>query len=163
MALRASNPVPVPSVVPAVLDALLAEEEWPAHFVVVYGGVGPYALARFIVGLERDPHADPDRLRFKLEALRPGEALVRVLGRTEWERMAIELDPILLEGFHQGRVLLDRGQWSAIMEHFQGLADRGLVVKTRLGWRRPGDMPRDPDAEVMARLFDALKPRRRRG
>jgi hypothetical protein len=49
------------------------------------------------------------------------------------------------------------------MEHFQGLADRGLVVKTRLGWRRPGDMPRDPDAEAMARLFDALKPRRRRG
>lgn len=149
-------------VVESVLDRVTQQTDFPPHFVVVYGGMGVNPIFRFVIGLEHDPADDPDRLRSRLEAAFPGEVAVRVMPRRAWEMGAIELDEVLLEAFQQGRTLLDGGDWANILAHFQQLADRGLIVKTRLGWRRPGDAPRDPDAELFAHLFNEMK-RSRRG
>lgn len=142
-------------VVRLVRERLLSQQEWPVHFVVYYGTT----VYTFIVGLDCDDPAQG--LAHRLEASAPGEVRARVLGRTEWQRMALELDTVLLEGFQQGTVLHDEGEWSCIAAHFQSLADRGLICKTRWGWRRPGDVARDPDAMLMAQIFQSLNPRRR--
>lgn len=140
------------------LVELATASEWPVEFVVAYAPLlGSYAFHRVVVGLRGDPEDDVDALRFRLEGAFPGEVEVRVLRRTEWARGMTDLDLVLLDAFQQGEPLFDRGAWSGVVAHFQDLADRGLIMKTRRGWRRPGDAPRDPDAEMLAKMFQALR------
>src|SRR5581483_3810058 len=114
-----------------------------------------------ILGLDTDVERDPYDLAARLSGVAPGEVSVRVLQRSDWERGARDLDKPLLDAFEQGRVLHDMGGWRTLLTHFQALVDSGRLVRTRYGWRRQGDRPRDPDAEMLARFYQAL--RRRRG
>ncbi len=138
-----------------VVDLALTLPEWPLNFAVVYG----FEVFQLIIGLDRDVDQDPHDLVARLSGVAPGEVTVRVLPRSDWERGARDLDKLLLDAFEQGTVLHDLGGWRALLTHFQALADRGMIVRTRYGWRRQGDRPRDPDAEMLARFYQALRRR----
>jgi hypothetical protein len=99
---------------------------------------GDYTLSSdydLLVGLRED---DGKRLIDRMAEFDPlveGGVEFLPYGRSEWERMFGDLNPLILDALEHGIVLWNRGGFAAIRETFRRWRAQGLLEPWRSGWR----------------------------
>lgn len=122
------------------VDTLLEQRENELAFVVLFGSRArgdwlPDSDYDIFIGLSGE---DGKRLIDRIaEFSLPDRPDIEILpySRLEWQRMAQDLHPLLLEILAYGLVLWDRGEFTELRKSFQQWRSEGLVQPWRSGWK----------------------------